>query len=143
MDIFLSLCLGLGMGIVAGVALASTGQAESPRRPLGLISILAGALLAGAVASLRDETIAAAVLGGLLGAAVAIAALGALIAAARMRSGAAAAVALWTAGLELVVAVATLLFAPLALLALALLAWIGLARRRRGARKYKGLRSLT
>jgi len=143
MDSFFILCLGAGLGVAVGSLAAATGRVPSLLSLLGAIAVLAGLVVAAAVASLGDDSIALAALGGLLGAAIAVAVLGGFVIAASRRATGAGGLAVWVGVFALIVAGLTLLLPPLALLAVAALVWLGLARRRREPRKYKGLRSLT
>lgn len=146
MDSVLTILLGVGIGIAAGTGAASTGAISDLRGVPALAGILVAAAIAALVGFLRDESVALAAAGGVLGGTVAIGALGGFVQAARRRAaakGASAGLALWLSVFELIVIGATLLWPPLAILPLIALVWLAFSRRRREPRKYKGLRSLT
>ena len=146
MESIFTILLGAGFGIAVGTGFAATGTVGDLRSSVALIAVLAAVAIAAVIGIIRDESIALAAAGGVIGATIALAALGGFVQAARRRAaakGAAAGLALWLSLFELVVIAMALLWSPLVVLPLLALIWLALSRRRREPRKYKGLRSLT
>lgn len=146
MDSILSILLGVGFGIAVGAGLSTTGAISDLRSPLALVGLIIAGAVAAVAAIVRDQSIALAAVGGVVGATVAFASLGGFIQAARRRAaakGATAGLALWISLFELVVIALALVWSPLVILPFLALIWLGVSRRRRETRKYKGLRSLT
>lgn len=146
MDSIFTLLLGVGIGIAVGTGVASTGTVADLRSAAAAIGVLIAAAVAALVGLVREESIALAAAGGIVGGTLAIAALGGVVQGARRRAlakGAAAGLAVWLSVFELVIIGTTLLWPPIAALFLIAMIWLALARRRREPRKYKGLRSLT
>jgi hypothetical protein len=153
MDLFEAACQGIGLSLAAGVlagaiagAVARDGDGMGPLSGLLLtIAGLGGAYAFGASLDAEDHP---AWPGWFVGAAlVVIAFLVArdLVAGAAERAGeggSAGAIAAMAVVGAAVIAGLSLLWGPLGLLALAGIAYLGLARRRRAAAKHEGLRSL-
>ena len=143
MDSFFTLCLGIGIGVGAGTLGAASGRCKGLVSPVGIAAIVIGIAAAVLIADARADSLILAGLGALAGGLVAVSTLGGFVIAAGRRAGGGAGLALWVALFGLAVAGLSLLWAPLALPAFIALIWLGISRRRREPRKYKGLRSLT
>lgn len=146
MDSLFTILLGIGIGIAVGTGAASTGTISDLRSPAAVVGVLLAAAVAAIVGLVRDESIALAAAGGVIGGTLAVAVLGGFVQGAQRRAaakGLVAGLALWLSLFELVVIGATLLWPPIAVLPLLGLIWLAISRRRREPRKYKGLRSLT
>jgi asparagine N-glycosylation enzyme membrane subunit Stt3 len=150
MDLFVEGCQGLGLALAIGSiggTLAGARSGEGPLTPtLAIASAIAGAALFGWSLTQADHP---AWPGWPVGAAVALfafAVVAAFVAGARRRSSddsaTSTALALPVLFAAIVVAGLSLAYGPIALLALAALLYLALARRRRAGRKYEGLRVL-
>jgi hypothetical protein len=150
MDLFVEGCQGLGLALAVGAlggTLAGVRPGEGPLTPIvAIASAIAGAALFGWSLAQADHP---AWPGWPIGAAIALFAfvvVGGFVAGARRRSSddqatpTALALPVLLAGLAL--AGLSLAFGPVALIALAALIYLALARRRRAGRKYEGLRVL-
>ncbi len=133
--------------LAIGVALAE--RRMSLERPPALYAVGAASLVLGALlfaGSLNRGHHAAwpGLIGGVICAFVGLAATQPLLARVRARldQGTAAALPAYAEGAALVTALLSVLLPPLGLIALALLAWLLVAGRRRGEQKYAGLRIL-
>jgi hypothetical protein len=140
-DEFLAICQGIGLALAAGMFGGASG-----RRGLLGTALLAAAMIGGAIVfalSLDAEDSApwAGVAPGALLAYFAFVMTRDVSEGARSREGGGAGEALLALG-ALVLAGVSLVLSPVGLVALAALAWLALARRRRAARKYEGLRTL-
>lgn len=127
----------VGIGIAIGMLAGTTGLQGSARGRMTLlaavIALIAGFLLDGALGAIL------ALLGAVLGCLV----ISDLIAGASRREGSGAgALAFIVALVALIVVAAALLFAPLIVLMLLALAYLGVSRHRRAQRKHAGLRVL-
>jgi hypothetical protein len=127
----------VGIGIAIGMLAGTTGLQGSARGRMTLlaaiIALVAGFLLDGALGAIF------AVAGGVLGCLV----ISDLIAGASRREGSGAgALAFIVALVALIVVAAALLFAPLIVLMILALAYLGVSRHRRAQRKHAGLRVL-
>jgi len=140
------------LGAVVVVALLDIVRRRSPTwsesRPglaaIGALAVALGALEAAGSLADRDHPVLAGVFVGAVCAVLALIATRGLFERVRSRldAGAAAAVPLYQEGLALLVAGVSVAFPPLALVAIALLAWLLLGSRRRDGEKYAGLRIL-
>ena len=155
MDLFLATCQGIGLALAAGAiagaiagAAAARGGAGAPGGMLALLAglgVVAGALLFGWSLTTEDHP---AWPGWPLGALVALLAFsvtsGVVRGAATRAQGASAGaqVAYVAAGAAILAALSLTVVSPLALVALGGVAYLAIARRRRAARKYEGLRTL-
>ncbi|HEX5713029.1 MAG TPA: hypothetical protein VFX85_06925 [Solirubrobacterales bacterium] len=133
MDFLTEVGIGIAIGMVAG----TTGTQGSARGRMTLlaavIGLVAGFLLDGALGAVL--AFAGAVLGCLV--------VSDLIAGASRREGSGAgALAFIIALVALIVVAAALLFAPLVILVILALAYLGITRHRRAQRKHAGLRVL-
>jgi hypothetical protein len=141
---FLSgMSLELGIGIAVGMLAGTTGTRGSAR---GRMTLLAGAIGI-AVGILLDGAADLGILAGaffcMAGAVAACIVISDVVSGASRRdSGGSRALGFLVSLAALLVAVATVLFKPFALLALACLVWLGAARHRRAQRKHAGLRVL-
>lgn len=141
MDVAFDLFRALGLALAAGVLIALVPS----RRVADAAALLAGAALGlWMVLGDRDGWWWAAVLTGVAGGLLAASAAGGLFARvrARLADAGAGGVILYAIIAALVIAGATLLFPPLALLAGAALGWLLYTGRRREGEKYAGLRIL-
>jgi hypothetical protein len=142
MNFFLAACQGAGLAVAAGALAGALGRRQGIAIVLLFAAVIGGAILFGASLSAEDHP---AWPGWPVGAA--IAALSFFVvsdfaagAAARADGGG------FIAGLIVLAALATaglsVILPPLGIVALAALAYLGMARRDRASRKYEGLRSL-
>lgn len=127
----------VGIGIAIGMLAGTTGLQGSARGRMTLlaavIALVAGFLLDGALGAVL--ALAGAVLGCLV--------ISDLIAGASRREGSGAGALAFIVGLvALIVVAAALLFAPLIVLMILALAYLGVSRHRRAQRKHAGLRVL-
>jgi hypothetical protein len=142
MDLFLASCQGVGLALAAG----AFGGASGRRGPIGLLllafAVVGGAVLFGASLASEDHPAWPGWPIGALLAAFAFVVVRSLAEGAAARPDAGP----WTGALlalgALVLAGLSLLISPIALVALAGLVYLWLARRQRAARKYEGLRTL-
>jgi hypothetical protein len=142
MDLFLASCQGIGLALAAG----AFGGASGRRGPIGtallLFAMAAGAVMFGASLATEDHPAWPGWPIGALLAAFAFVVVRSLAEGAAARPDAGP----WTGALlalgALVLAGLSLLASPIALVALAALAWLWVARRQRAGRKYEGLRTL-
>jgi hypothetical protein len=142
MDLFLASCQGIGLALAAG----AFGGASGRRGPIGtallLFAMAAGAVMFGASLATEDHPAWPGWAIGALLAAFAFVVVRSLAEGAAARPDAGP----WTGALlalgALVLAGLSLLASPIALVALAALAWLWVARRQRAGRKYEGLRTL-
>jgi hypothetical protein len=155
MDLFLATCQGIGLALAVGAiagaiagAAAARGGAGLPGGVLALLAglgLVAGALLFGWSLTTEDHP---AWPGWPLGALVALLAFsvtsGVVRGATARGQGASAGaqVAYVAAGGAILAGLSLTVISPLALAALGGLAYLAIARRRRAARKYEGLRTL-
>lgn len=149
MDLLLDICRGLGLALAAGIAAATVfalvlGGTTSPARRIGvLLAAIGGALAFFAALDAADR---AAWPGLFLGAPVAAWAatvINGVIAGAEGRAGGSLiGISLIVLGAALLLAAASAVLPPVAVLAAAGLAWVGGQRRGREAEKHEGLRVL-
>ena len=138
---FLSACEGGGLALAAGCLIGAAGRFRWLGLPLA--AVLGAALFAIALDA-GDHPVWPGVIGGLLLGALAFTVASGIAAgaAARAGEGAGSTIAAAIAGFAIVLAVLSLLVPPVAIAALAAIAFLALARRRRAGRKYAGLRIL-
>lgn len=150
MDFFVEGCQGLGLALAIGAIGGALVGASSGAQGLN-IALAIGAAVAGAWAfgwSLTQAGDHPAWPGWPVGAAFALFAffvVGGVVAGARTRAGedsSASALAIPALLAAIALAGLSLAFGPIALVALAALVFLALSRRRRGQRKYEGLRVL-
>lgn len=143
MDFLEGIGLVLGIGIAVGMLAGTTGTHGSARGRMTLlaaaIGVVIGLLLAGA-ADISDPL--AAVFCALGGVVACLVISDVVAGASRRDGGRAGALAFLVSLAALVVTAVALLLEPLALLVLAALVWLGVARHRRAQRKHAGLRVL-
>jgi hypothetical protein len=137
------LSLALGIGVAIGMLAGTTGTKGSARGRMTLLSAAiglgAGALLAG----LTDLEVPLSAVACMLGAVVACIVVSDVVSGAGRREGSGSGALAFLVSLgALVVIAVSILYAPLALLALAALVWVGISRHRRAQRKHAGLRVL-
>ena len=143
MDLFLAGCQGLGLALAVGALAGAPGRHEPFGAVLALAAVAVGGALFGVSLSAEDHpawpVIPVGALAGLLSWGV----WRDVVTAARAREQqAASGVGIFVALYALVLAGVSLVVSPVSLAALAGTAWLAIARRRRDARKYEGLRSL-
>ncbi len=143
MDSIFAICQALGIGIAVGALCGAPGLSGGAGRGLIVLAAVLGAL-AGAVSASSDDV--SAVGGAIAGAAGAllacVVAADVVAGAGRRGGGGAGGIALIVVLAAILVAGLSILFGPLALIALIGLLWLGAGRRRRSQRKYEGLRVL-
>jgi hypothetical protein len=150
MDLFVEGCQGMGLALAAGAlggAVTGVRGGEGPLTPaLALASAIAGAALFGWSLTQADHPAWPGWPVGALFALFAFFVAAGFVAGARRRSSedgaSSAALALPVLLGCVVLAGVALVFGPIALIALAGLVYLALARRRRAGRKYEGLRVL-
>jgi hypothetical protein len=135
--------LELGIGIAIGMLAGTTGTRGSARGRMtllaGAIGVAVGILLSGAA----DLGIVLGALFCMAGAVTACIVISDVVSGAgRREGGGSGALGFLVSLAALVVAAASILVKPLALLVLACLVWLGTARHRRAQRKHAGLRVL-
>lgn len=147
----LAICQGLGLAIAAGLIIGVVVPGVMPAWGAIVGAAPLGVLAAAAALSGEDEALWPALPVGLIGAGLAAAVSRDVAsgAARRERESLEAVTAQAPAGLIAIVVFAAIVIAalsvvapPVSLVALAALAWLWLARRRRGERKHEGLRVL-
>jgi chromate transport protein ChrA len=137
------ICFVLGVGLAIGMLAGTTGTHGSARGRMTLlaavIALAIGALLAGSAD--LDRPVGAIFC--LLGAVAACVVVSEVVGAAGQREGTGAgALAFLVLLAALVVLAISFVFAPLVLVLLAALIWVGISRHRRAQRKHAGLRVL-
>ncbi|MGH2952899.1 MAG: hypothetical protein ACRDK9_02610 [Solirubrobacterales bacterium] len=141
MDDFLAACQGAGLALAAGIFAGASGRRGGLGTALLVIAILGGAALYALSLDTEVDVRWAGALPGALLAYFAFVVARDVSEGAREREGGGAGEAL-IALAGLVLAGLSLVLPPVSLVALAALAWLAIARRRRAARKYEGLRTL-
>ena len=142
MDLFVAGCQGVGLALATGTFGGASGRRGVLGAILLVIAIAAGAALFGLSLASEDHPEWPGIpIGALLAAFSFFVVRDVAEAAARRADGGGFTAALIALG-ALVLAGLSLLFGPIALLALAGLIWIWAGRRRRSAQKYEGLRTL-
>lgn len=133
MDFLTEVGIGLAIGMLAGTTGTHGGALGRMTLLAAVIAFVAGLLLDGVGGALL--AVAGAVLGCVVVSDI-------VHGASRRQGSGAGALAFFVALGALVVVAAALLLAPLVLLAIAVLAWLGIVRHRRAQRKHAGLRVL-
>jgi hypothetical protein len=142
MDLFIAGCQGLGLALAAGIFSGASGRRDAIGTILMLSAVIVGAALFGLSLSEEDHPAWPGWIVGGLAAGFAFVVTRDVAAGAATRAEGAGASGLIIAVAALVLAGLSLLFGPIALIALAALAYLAVARRRRADRKYEGLRTL-
>jgi hypothetical protein len=142
MHFFEAACQGAGLAVAAGALAGAAGRRDTLGYVLLALAVVGGAILFGASLAAEDHP---AWPGWPVGALIAAGSFAVVSdfaagAAARAEGGGVVGAALVLAALA--AAGLSLLWGPLGLIALAAVVYLGLARRRRAARKYEGLRTL-
>jgi hypothetical protein len=142
MDLFLATCQGIGLALAAGTFGGASGRRGVVGSLLAAAAAIGGGVMFGASLATADHP---AWPGWPVGAAIALITFGivnGVVAGAHARHEGASAIGIIVALAALVLAGLSLLWSPLALVALLAVAWLGSARRRRAQRKHEGLRVL-
>jgi uncharacterized membrane protein YhaH (DUF805 family) len=136
--------LAIGLAVLERRLTAARLERRESVAALGLAAVVLGALLFGGAVARGHHAAWPGYIGGVLCALVGLAAIAPLFARVRRRLDDAAAMALpvYREAIALLVALLSVVAAPLGLLALLLLLWLLFASRRRGEQKYAGLRIL-
>jgi hypothetical protein len=143
MDYFLAICQALGIALAVGALVGAGGRGGRAAVWLALLAGAAGGAAGGLSMSADDQPIAGGIAVGAVGGWLAATAVSALVSgAARRAGGGARGVGFIVALAAAVLAVLSIVVPPGSLAAVLALGWLALARRRRGQRKYEGLRSL-
>jgi hypothetical protein len=144
MDSIFGICQALGIGIAIGALCGAPGASGGRgRSALIAAAFVLGVVGGGISASSDDISTAGGAIAGAAGALLACAVVSDVVAGAGRRgAGGAGGIGLMVVLAALVIAGLSILLGPLALIALAGLLWLAIARRRRSERKYEGLRVL-
>ena len=142
MDLFLAACQGVGLALAVGALAGAPGRRDWVGVALLVVAIVGGAALFGASLAAEDHPAYPGWPVGALLAAFAFLVVRDLAEGAARRAEGGGLTSVLIALGAIAVAGLSLLFGPLALLALAALLWLYLGRRTRATRKYEGLRSL-
>lgn len=134
--------LELGIGIAIGMLAGTTGTRGSARGRMTLLAAAIGLVVGFLLAGSADLSSPLGALFCLLGAVVGCLVVSDVVSGASRREGGAGALGFLVSIAALVVVAAALLLPVLTLLALVVLAWLGVARHRRAQRKHAGLRVL-
>lgn len=142
MDLFQATCQGIGLALAAGAFGGASGRRGVVGFLLAAVAAVGGGVLFGASLATADHP---AWPGWLVGAVIAVFTFGivnGVVAGAMSRHEGASSIGLIVALGALVLAGLSVLWGPIALVALLAIIWLGSARRRRAQRKYEGLRVL-
>ncbi len=142
MHFFLAACQGAGLAVAAGALAGAAGRRDGLGYALLALAVIGGAILFGASLATEDHPAWPGWPVGALIAAGSFAVVSDFAAGAAARAEGGGAVAGMIAVGALALAGLSLLWGPLGLLGLAGVVYLGLARRRRAAQKYEGLRTL-
>lgn len=142
MELFLAGCQGAGLALAAGMFFGAPGRRGAPGTVLLVAAVAAGGFLFAISLTAEDHPAWPGIVAGAAFAAFAFAVVRDFAAGARARQGEGGMSEVLIAVAALAIAGVSLLLEPFALAALVALAWLALARRRRAARKYEGLRTL-
>ncbi len=138
---FETICLAAGIGIALGMFSGTTGLEGSARGRMTLLSAVIGLALGYFAAAVSDGTTLLSVLFCALFAGLSCAVVSGVIAGARRRGGTAA-LGFITMLVALVIAGASIVMPPLAIIPAVALIWLAISRNRRSDRKHAGLRVL-
>ncbi len=142
MDLFLAICQAAGIGVAVGVLAAATGREGASLATVMALAAGAAAVAGGFSATADDESFVVGAIAGLLGGVAAARVVGGVVAGAARRGGGGGATAFFLAVAAVIIAAVSILVPFLAIIALAGVAYLGYARRRRAQRKHEGLRVL-
>jgi hypothetical protein len=143
MGLLSDISLVLGIGVAIGMLAGTTGTRGSARGRMTVLAVAIGLVVGILLAGTADLDTVVSALVCLIGAALACVVVSDLVAGAgRREGGGGGALAFLVSLAALAVVALAILFAPLILLALALLIWVGISRHRRAQRKHAGLRVL-
>ena len=142
-SLFISICQGLGLAISAGVLAGAAGRTDQIGAVLAIVAAVVGAVLFAASLSANDHSSWAGYLAGVIVAVSSyVVARDVTASASKRATGSPAAVTALVAVSALVLAGLSLVVSPISIAAAVGLAYLGLARRSRSARKHEGLRVL-
>jgi hypothetical protein len=142
MDLFLATCQGIGLALAAGTFGGASGRRGVVGFLLAAAAAIGGGVMFGASLATADHP---AWPGWPVGVVIAVFTFGVVngvVAGAQARHEGASSIGMIVALGALVLAGLSLLWGPVALVALLAIVWLGSARRRRAQRKYEGLRVL-
>lgn len=142
MHFFLAACQGAGLAVAAGALAGAPGRRGTLGNLLLFAAVIAGAALFGASLAAEDHPAWPGWPVGALIAAASFFVVGNFAAGAAARAEGGGFIAALIGLGALVTAGLSVILPPLGLVALAAVAYLGLARRSRAARKYEGLRTL-
>lgn len=142
MHFFLAACQGAGLAVAAGAIGGAPGRRSGFGTVLLIAAVIGGAVLFGASLASEGHPSWPGWPAGALIAAASFLVLSDFAAGAASRADGGAFIAASIALAGLAIAAFSVLLRPLGLVALAAVVYLGLARRRRAARKYEGLRTL-
>jgi hypothetical protein len=150
MDVFLSICQGIGLALAAGTLAGSPGRGGALGAALLALAVAGGAALFALTLDADDYSALPGIAAGAVVAPLGFVVARAVAAGAGERAasgtdgaeGSAAAIGVTIAIAALAIAALATLISPVSLLFLAAFAWLALGRRRRDRRKYEGLRVL-
>ena len=142
MDLFVAGCQGAGLALAAGAFAGASGRRGAIGLLLLVVAIVGGAALFGISLETEDHPAYPGWPAGALLAAFAFVVVRDVAEAAARRADGGGFTAALIALAALALAGLSVLFGPIALLALAGLIWLWVGRRRRAAQKYEGLRTL-
>jgi hypothetical protein len=137
------ICFVLGIGIAVGMLAGTTGTHGSARGRMTLLAAVIGLVVGALIAGAADLDRPVGAIFCLLGAVAACVVVSEVVGSAARREGSGTgALAFLVSLAALIVLAISFVFAPLVLIALAALIWVGVSRHRRAQRKHAGLRVL-
>ncbi len=138
---FETICLAAGIGIAVGMFSGTTGLEGSARGRMTLLSAVIGLAFGYFAAAIFDGGTLLSMLVGAIFAGLSCAVVSGVIAGARRRGGTAA-LGFITILVALVIAAASIVVPPLAIIPAIAMVWLAISRNRRADRKHAGLRVL-
>jgi hypothetical protein len=143
MDFLLAICQALGIALAVGALAGATGPQGGTSAILEWVAAAVGAAAAALSMSIDDQSIIGGIVVGAVGGWLAARVISAIVfGAARRAESGFGTVGFIVSLAALVLAGLSILLPPVSLVALLVLAWLAVARRRRSERKYEGLRIL-
>ncbi len=138
---FETICLAAGIGIAVGMFSGTTGLEGAARGRMTLLAVVIGLAFGYFAAAVFDGVTLLAMISSALFAGLSCAVFSGVIAGATRRGGTAA-LTFITIIVALVIAVASMVFPPIAILPAIAIVWLAISRNRRADRKHAGLRVL-